>query len=236
MPSGFQSFTADTGVVQIDENYFNLAFRVKGTFTATITHPSSPAGVLKYVDIAYTGETPLFAFRVDGSIAFGCVIAVTRSGAGPVYDWVFRVCVWGDVFTGTYYIFDRGLPVSSSGFGLEVYDAAGKLVYTSLYPMLKMRAFTNSEASIDSGRTWAVSVGGYITYTQSTEVFTDLEQETTTTWFCRLARQTASGGTLDTKSLGSDVTEGGGGAYNPGGDLGAWGIASSMMVIDVTGL
>lgn len=236
MPSGFQSFTADTGVVQIDENYFNLAFRVKGTMTATTFHPSSPAGVLKYVDIAYTGETPLFAFRLNGSIDWGCVIAVTRTGSGPLYNWVFRVCIWGNVWTGTYYIFDRGLPVSSSGFGLEVYDASAKLVFTSLYPMLKLRAFNNTGAVIGSGPTWAVAVCGWIDYTQTTEVFTDLEMETTTTWYCTLARQTVTGGEMDRKSLGSYVSDDGGGAYYPGGDLGSWGIAANMMVIDVTGL
>lgn len=157
MPVGLVSY-ASNGSVQIDETHYCLSLKVKGTATATLTHPASSidsSNDIRYVDISYASEdAPVFAIRIAEAspVMSAGVIAVTKSGN----NWTFRVCVTGaksQTFTFNYYIYDRPDWISSPGSGIALRDANLKPIFNSNNPVMIVRGQQSGDYGV--GRTYA---------------------------------------------------------------------------------
>ncbi len=230
MGVGFESHTP-SGVIQVGESLHLMSLTAKGTATANVLR--GIGALLKYVDIAYVGDTPLLAFRPTSGMA--CLIAATRTGSAPNYNWTFRVLVWpslGD-YSFTYYIFDRPKPSLSTG-GLESYDATGKMIFSSTQSLMKIAG--KNQIGLPA-RTYAASMSGRIWFDQTTETYTNGEMETFSQFYCEFAAVYSTGANIVQQTIWGDVSPGGGGNVpQPSGDLGSWGLASQCLVVDVTGL
>lgn len=239
MPAGAVFFTEATGVLQIDENYPVLCLRYMGSATVVNRHPASlnfASFIAKTVDITVTAEDP--QFFLQGAGRFG-VLAITNSGN----QWTFRVIGYDDAPTFNYFIFDR--PISSpAGAGLEVRNAQGAVVFSSLYRTMVVSGFTTGgqTSQLTSGRSYAYGFGSRITLQEYSEVFTD--QTTYTYWTYRLKTAstmpqpgtTAIFGTVYEDAIAGGADQGGQSPSYPTGDLGGWGADSTLTVIDVTDL
>lgn len=235
MPVGAEFYT-DSGVIQINDQYPVIQLRQKGSLVATIDHPADPTpGVgwsSKYVDVSYSGANPFIALNSSG--CYSSVLSTVRSGS----NWTFRVLVTSKTtdFSFNYYIFDNP-PQTSLGYGLEVRNSAGQIVFSSNYGVSKITHVDPiSPLSLTPGRTYAWVHTGYIYKDESTEVNTRGELITTVTITAYGAR--VVGSTYDAAGvvIFGFVGSGGGTYPNPGGDLGGWGAVSPQIIMDVTGL
>lgn len=150
MPVGFQAFQPD-GTLQFDSNSsFCMTFKEKATVTASNLWDADCTAY--YYDLVVTGTTPLVALRSTGSI-YTTLLGVAKSGT----TWTFRILTWGTGSqTFTYYVFDRpnGTASASAGYGLEVYDDTGAVVWTASQKPLRL-VFGADLANLPSGPTYA---------------------------------------------------------------------------------
>jgi hypothetical protein len=105
-----------------------------------------------YYDVVVTGTTPLVALRSTGTL-YTTIVGVAKSGS----TWTFRVLTHGaGAQTFTYYVFDRpdASASASAGFGLEVYDDTGAVVWTASQKPLRL-VFGNDLSNLASGPTYA---------------------------------------------------------------------------------
>jgi len=149
MPVGFQAIN-DDGVVQIDENYINMQLVQKGTVALnTWTWPGIHSG-----SFTYTGEAPIVAL-------YSPVVAAVTNSVRSGNSWTFYISAATEspISIG-YYVFDRAA-ISSSGAGLEIFNASGKLVYSSATKLLRIGAMPAIEGGvINSSRTYAMASWG----------------------------------------------------------------------------
>lgn len=149
MPVGFQSFKSD-GTLQFDStSVFCMTLKDKQTVTSNITFSDISA---QAYDIVVTGTTPIIAVRSTGSISTA-LVGVTKVSS----TWTFRVITFGAGSQDfTYYVFDRpdASASNSAGFGLEVLDESGSLVWSASQKSLRLM-FNNDLNNLPSGRTYA---------------------------------------------------------------------------------
>ena len=152
MSAGLQIYN-DNNILIIDENWVTPCLRQSGTVYATSNLFYNGAGVYSgfYVDVNYSGgESPIIAInkaqyngRTDVA---ACIVGVYSTDS---VNWVFRLCVFGSMGRGdfdrsvNYYIFDR--PAVTGGAGLEVFDASGKIVFSSMYKPLILLPFASNQ-------------------------------------------------------------------------------------------
>lgn len=157
MPAGLQAIN-DSGVFQIDDTYRNMQLVSKTSVTAMtqVSYGGSYDGIVNYwyKDIVVTDAVnPVIA--LNGNTTQWLIIgAVNISGS----TWTFRVFSDADV-DFTYYVFDvyQGTP-PTSGVGLEVYNSAGQLQYTSArFPLRAVQQVVTS--SLDATKTTTLSSG-----------------------------------------------------------------------------
>jgi len=125
MPAGFQSWT-DGNIAQITDVDIFFTLSLKGT-TAGVSwvQEGNNSGSYDLVISGYSlSDAPMLALKGPGS--WHTLIAAT--GSSLTFR-IFRVGPSGDI---TYYFFtNRRPPVNASETGLEVYNAAGQVVYAS---------------------------------------------------------------------------------------------------------
>lgn len=131
--SGFQSFTAD-GALQFDANLTSYGYRQKGSATAQkVIYSNAP-----YMEVAVTvaaATYPLVFIRGERPVH---LLYVTQSGG----NWTFRYLTTDSFsdntssFSFDYYVFDR--MATGGTYGLELYNAAGQLTFTSNQPPLRL--------------------------------------------------------------------------------------------------
>lgn len=129
MPAGLTIYN-DSGTVQIDESYKNLAFKERRAIV--LSHSFGRA----IVDVVVAGPNIVMAMQ-SGQYA-PTLINTDFDGT----NWTYR---WGFEYDGTFspgdtayaYIFDVA-QASSDTCGLEVYDASSVLVYNSNVRPLKI--------------------------------------------------------------------------------------------------
>jgi hypothetical protein len=123
MPAGF-SVVGSHGVVQIDENFFNLVFVAKGTVTPSA---GGSFGVISSATVVVNGSTPILCLRSLN----GPSLIESVSVSGNTYTYTIRSA---GIFT--WYLFDK-MPASSQSSGLEVRNSSGQVVFNSNYrPMI----------------------------------------------------------------------------------------------------
>lgn len=160
--AGFQSFTAD-GTLQFDADLTSYGYRHKGTATAQkVTYSNYP---YMEVTVTVTAATyPLVFIRGERPVH---LLYVTQSGT----TWTFKYLTVDTFFDNTssldfdYYAFDR--MATGGTYGLELYNAAGQLTFTSNQPPLHllyvgMAPSGGGTVSIPamSGRVCAVALSG----------------------------------------------------------------------------
>lgn len=164
MSAGFEVVNP-SGVVLVDENYVNPVLRTWGNGWAggspSFDYP--PGGVL-FTDITYSGgSAPIFVVYkagIAGRGDFGAGV-FGRSYNAATNTWTFRVLVTdknGADYSFQYYIFDRPVPVPSGG-GVEVYNGAGQMVFSSLFQPLSTKKYSTALPSGKWGHVFAAGVG-----------------------------------------------------------------------------
>lgn len=129
MPAGFQ-LVNDQGVVQVDENFINLALVAKG---AVHIPAGGIGGLLAPPQINYWGVSPILCLRSVSTYAY--IRQVTKSG--NTYSYVINGGFAGAMNdsplaeTFNWYIFDRMSQVPASNAGLQVFNAWGELTFSS---------------------------------------------------------------------------------------------------------
>jgi len=168
MTAGFQMI-GDSGSILIDENSLNLQFLEKGTQilnakVSTKIDPSVSAAIrLKIANSWMNGNGIGYpGFAGERFIAFR---AKNGYPVGIGYDENGQVVFVG-YNTGTtppevdWWAFGRA-PVREHGEGLEVFNAAGQLVFSSQYPPMKIAAGQSQVSTASSPSITAAVAGNY---------------------------------------------------------------------------
>lgn len=159
MGAGLSVFN-DGGVLQIDEENANLVLRYAGQATTVLV----TGGGWCVVSFNITASTPVAAISSPDVPAF----VLMRNVSGTTWE----VSIFSQGTTGRtiqYYVFDRASAVSSaSTVGMQIFDSAGGLVYSSdqfLCRVAQLKqsssyvadALTSTPTTLASGRTYAVA-------------------------------------------------------------------------------
>jgi hypothetical protein len=172
MPAGLTIYN-DSGTVQIDENYKNLAFKEKRA--VSLSHSFGNV----YIDVTVAGFVVAMAMQSAHYAPF--LLATEFDGTNWTYHWGFTYLGMGEPTSDTAYAFIFDAPSANpDNFGLEVYDDAGGLVYHSGIQALKIVAVQGHTTTFTgtSGRdyvplileanTYSAMVGpGFVNFTQA---------------------------------------------------------------------
>lgn len=136
--TGFQAFT-DSGIVQIDglnpnfQHLSTLSQTLQSESLATVYNDQSTQFYATYwhTTFSFTANNPLVAFTADN----GVMVTPWRfSRNGNSYTAEF---IGASQTTMHLYIFDN-VPVVNSGFGLQVFDASGRLIADASSPFARV--------------------------------------------------------------------------------------------------
>lgn len=155
MPAGLQVFT-NSGVLQVDGEYANLCMREKIAGVCNIPWTVYQRDVYRSGPINHGGHP-------NAAIAL-------RSSAPVIVMWMnstqFEVLCTDLNATFTAYVF-ADPPATGSSFGLQAYDAAGKLVFDAVRKNMRVAGAvvlpanqSTGSTTLVSGRTYAVMVSG----------------------------------------------------------------------------
>ena len=148
MPTGLQ-IIGDHTIAQIDENFRNLQFKAKGTFTLGTTSIASRPLYANSVTVT-ADSYPMMAIRSTAKVGF---MGFQQSGS----SWTFSYA--GDTASASveYFHFDTP-PIGETANYLEVIDAAGARVFNALSKPMKVLGSLGpaiSTISYTSGRKYA---------------------------------------------------------------------------------
>ncbi|WP_313534405.1 hypothetical protein [Sphingomonas sp.] len=164
----FLELVNDNGVTVVDDRYTCLALRQWGNGWA-LAMPSFnyPPGGVRTQDITYAGGTaPVMAVykaanqsRLDGGAG-----VIGRSYNPATNTWTFRVMVvssptWGEDYSFSYYIFDQPLPLVAGEVGAELFDGAGRCLFSSSLHQMIMRPAGAALSSAKWAHTFPGGVG-----------------------------------------------------------------------------
>lgn len=131
--AGFQTFTAE-GVLQFDADLISYGYRGKGAATARkVVYSDYP-----YMEVAITVTAATYPLVFIRGERPAHLMYVTQSGT----TWSFHYLTTDSFSDNTssfvfdYYLFDR--MTTGGTYGLELYNAAGQLTFTSNQPPLKL--------------------------------------------------------------------------------------------------
>lgn len=124
------------GIVQISDDYHNLAFIQKSIVTTTTSIFTNGSTVtVSGGTFTYTGTTPIIAIR---SSALATITGASKSGS----TWTYSFAIAGPIgSTATIYIFDEPQALSGNEYGLIVKNASNKIVYDSNQKYMKLVDF-----------------------------------------------------------------------------------------------
>lgn len=137
MAVGFQSWD-DAGREQITESMYCLSLRAKASVEAVLNFEFGPGQ--KYYDIVVQSATyPVVA--IYSLTATTSIMYVRKEGT----TWTFTVVSIAGDNKFTYYVFDKpeNKPTTGSGFGFEVRNGAGEIVWDSNQPVFPLVGTTD---------------------------------------------------------------------------------------------
>ena len=162
----------DSGQIQIDQDYFNLSLKSKsalsslsaasfgGTYLGQPTY--SKSAVFWVID--YTGTTPVVAVKPpDGRSIFVSHLYDENTTGSPPTAGTRRLVFWSPGTTAatlTWYLFDRvdTTGILDTGYGIQVKNASGQVVYHSAKPVMRIRQLvTLSGANVEAGTSYSKS-------------------------------------------------------------------------------
>lgn len=133
MPYGFR-IVGDHGVVQIDQDYTNLALVASGAVAV-------PSGMVGAQVVVPNLVSPIFCIRTPS----GAPVNVTSNQALPSPTYTLRS---ETAATVNWYVFDRSAPVSS-GHGITVRRADGSVAYNTDWKVMKIGGAAAVPAATD---------------------------------------------------------------------------------------
>jgi len=131
----------DGGVLQIDGTYTNYSLASKGTVTLSeqslylgASGAGDVYGTCYVADVTYTAPDPLFVLENTSGMP---VVVISTANVGP-NKWQTRLMALGAVTVG-FFVFSSSIVVEGAGYGLIVYDGAGRPVASSnmKYPRIR---------------------------------------------------------------------------------------------------
>jgi hypothetical protein len=171
MTAGFQSIN-DSGTYQITDSSPNIQFKSKATVTMSASRYLG--GTFAYGSILFYYYDVVVTSAVNPMVAISCTDYVgTQLVSISGSTWTYRI-VAATAVTFTYYIFDQVLSSTSPGYGLEVYNSSGSIIFSSMSKNLNMKAYIGaftyytpsgnaayygSSTTMTSGATYAVVHG-----------------------------------------------------------------------------
>lgn len=170
------SFLNSYGAVQIDQDYFNLSYKTKGTVSsitasafyimAGFEAPADSNMIYFVVDYPST-NTAIVAVTPPTGRALGCLhlINETNTSNPPPsgYKRAIFYCQGTTAASISYYVFDNVAPtLGDTGYGLQVKNGAGNLVFHSSSPVFRAKSLVTlsqgnvgATLALPSGRTHA---------------------------------------------------------------------------------
>lgn len=140
MPTGFQAFNSNY-ITVIDDDFFNLCLVGKGSVTTSNNSNYS------YVDVTLACREPTMAFKCTSGFAY--ILTQKNNGNGT---WTFRFGASTGSRTIDYWLFDIPPSASNSRSGMQVFNAAGALIFDANYPYLSPVSFyQNVDGSLIGG-------------------------------------------------------------------------------------
>lgn len=124
MAHGFRVI-GDSGSVQVDESYTNLALVQSGTLFV-------PVGLDGASITVHNLQTPIMCVQTTG----GAKVVVTSNQAIPSTTYKFMASASGNV---KWFVFDQGAQISS-GFGITVFKDDGSIAYNSDWRVMRIGA------------------------------------------------------------------------------------------------
>lgn len=224
MPAGFQVIN-DSGVIQIDQDYFNYSMVAKGTLAV------NGGGA----NISVSGSVaPVLCFRPTGA-AVGIMGFTFNAGGTSV--WNLRASVQPNLTASVdWWVFDAERAVSDTGPGLSVYDGSGNVVYNSNTPEMRVAGVASTPA-FAGGDGWPPShnlgywPGKAVCIGQSKFYFVNSGMDTSP-YLAVLEAVQFSGDTLITEN----IIVGTGPILGPGSVYPVNGTASNFLLADIAGL
>ncbi|WP_186183740.1 hypothetical protein [Burkholderia gladioli] len=141
----------DSGYFQIDSTTVNLVYIGSGTLTLTTSTTSTAT-------LTVVAETPLMV--INSPDGWAGVINCVQSGNSFTYTFAGSSATGGD-FNFRWFLFDRQPNVSLSGYGLAVWNEAGRLVYSSAYRPLRILGLIDMVVGTTQGGGVAMPIGSY---------------------------------------------------------------------------
>jgi hypothetical protein len=223
----------DWGTYQIDDTTYNLSFISKGSAFVGCDQVNSEGNFAAVSQFAFNIqgplENPVIALRMDNDMGFGIY---NFQWTQNVDLYTVEVNIMSDnpaVLSGTltWYVFDRPKAIGSGNSGLEVYDANGKLKFSSANA--PMRIVSANGGQMPAGRTYAVACAfGTSGYTEQSDSLGNV--------FYQASVNGAHIGNNGTLIEGYGTSWGGRGSYGAPPGSGGGLTASNLLVVDVTGL
>lgn len=152
MTYGFK-VTTDTGIVQVDDTFANLALIQSGDLSLS---QEGDQMNIRYGTLTFSGrEAPVVAIRSSYPVGYK---AVNVSGSTWVYQLVAEL-KWMNSTPVRWYLFDRPPPLTS-GWGIRVRDAQGREVFNSGNRYMRPKAFYTLPADTPADNNALVDLGG----------------------------------------------------------------------------
>ncbi len=163
MGVGFQCFS-DSGYIQIDENYRNLALLRKTTLTGTDANSagvSLAAYTCRWVSYTATSKESILAFYSNGKF---CPFIVQESGG----TFIWKIALDSASGNNQITIYEFGPPPQSgTNNGFQVLNAAGQVVFDANFRYMRFADFftgsfidlIKKSKTYTSGRSYAVAYG-----------------------------------------------------------------------------
>ena len=147
MPEGLQVFN-DSGFVQIDANYLNMELKSKGSAVIGPSNMANGGSLIGKISFTVGGETPAVAVISSGYVA--CYLA-SRSGN----SFTFEIYNGESANTSVeWFVFDNSNNEGVGNSGLQVLNAAGRLVFDSNKKYLRVLDYWEKmEGSLEAPET-----------------------------------------------------------------------------------
>lgn len=152
MGAGFQVFN-DSNFLQIDADYSNHEFVTKGTYSIGPSNLANGGSNIGSTTVTVAGRNPVIALN-SSSLCY----ASLQSQSGGVFTF-YIYNGENTTVSGEYFIFDTASDASAGNTGMQIFNAAGKLVFDSNKKYMKvLDYFDSTVVSEDQTRSYAKKV------------------------------------------------------------------------------
>lgn len=165
MTAGFQVYSPNNGVLQVDGEYINCSLRKSGYITDAMVNKDYIDGYQYFLDITDFNR-PLIAVKNQGANNKVCVEVIRPSSETSSFGYVagrtyVRFAFPSAAGNAEYYIFDQW-SAPKGNKGIEVYSSSGDLVFHSDWYTLRIVGMLSVPALIPSKNGSASTIGNVV--------------------------------------------------------------------------